>query len=447
MRRRFCSFCGVRQERTQALITGDRNTAICDACVGLAANLVEERLTPSGDMVLDNISQLATNNPRFPGVLGLVSDAVVAIRRGRIAWAGPAERMPQGLAALPRLDCGGRAVIPGLIDAHTHLLFGGDRSREFVLRAWGMPAADAAVQGGGDALTARTNRVMDVDDFTDLISARLDRMLDYGTTTAEAAAGYTAEYRDELDLLETAGMINQQHMIDLVATFDVSGLPEEPPDRAAGLEMLAEQVLPQAAELGYAVRVAFGRGAFTAEEAGLLLSSAGNGTRIRIHCGDPLTNQTYQMALETGAAVIDHCGVVNRERIKEMGERGASVVITPAASLANHDYTPPLRDLVDSGVTVAIGTDCRPDPVLVESMPLAVSLAVLEMGLTPDQAVWSATRGGAIALGLTDRGWIDQGAAADLVVLDAPSPAYLSYRPGADLIWRVIKNGAAAVSR
>ena len=444
----MCSFCGARQEDTQALIMGDRNTTICDACLRLATRLVKERPTPPGDMVLDNISQLATNNPRFPGVLGLVSDAVVAIRRGKIVWAGPSERLPQGLAGLPSLDCGGRAVIPGLIDAHTHLLFGGDRSHEFVLRAWGMPAAKAAVHGGGDIHTAQTTRAMRVDDFTDLIRARLDRMLDQGTTTAEAAAGYTAEYQDELDLLEAAGMINQRHMMDLVATFDVTGLPEAPPDRASGLEILTGQVLPQAAELRYAVRVAFGKGAFSTEEARLLLASArAAGARIRLHCGDLMNNHTSRLALDTGAAVIDHCGIVDRNRIKEMGSRGTAVVITPVTALANHDYRPPLRDLVDLGIPVAIGTDCRPVPVLAESMPLAVSLAVLEMGLTPDQAIWSATRGGAAALGLTDRGWIDQGAVADLVVLDAPSPAYLSYRPGADLIWKVIKNGAVVVSR
>ena len=130
-----------------------------------------------------------------------------------------------------------------------------------------------------------------------------------------------------------------------------------------------------------------------------------------------------------------------------MGNRGTAVVITPVTSLAGRGYIPPLRELVASGVPVALGTDCRPVPVLVESLPLAISLAVMEMGFTPDQALWSATRGGAIALGLQDRGWIAHGATADLLILDAPSPTYLSYRPGADLVWKVLKNGIVVVNR
>ncbi len=448
MRKRLCTFCGARQEDAQALIVGDRNTAICDTCIRIADGLVKERLIPTGDMVLDNIGQLATNNPRFPGVLGLVSNAVVAIRRGRIAWAGPSERLPQGLDPLPRLDCGGRAVIPGLIDAHTHLLFGGDGSSEFVLRSRGMPAAEASARGGGDNRTASTTSMMDIDDFADGISARLSRMLDHGTTTAEAAAGYTAEHVDELDLLEVAGMVNRRHEVDLVATFDVVGFPPAPADRTSGMEILAEKVLPEVAGLGYTIRIKFGKGPFTVEEAHLLLSTAARlGSRTRIHCEDPMTNEAYGLALDTTAAVIDHCGNVDRDRARQMGAQGTAVVITPATALANRNYPPPLRDLIDLGVPVAIGTDCRPVPVLVESMPLAVSLAVLEMGLTPDQAVWSATRGGAIALGLRNRGWIAQGAVADLVVLDAPSPAYMSYRPGTNLAWKVLKNGAVVVNR
>ena len=444
----ICTFCGTREDDAQALIVSSPTAAICDRCVELAAVMVKERLTPIGDMVLVNIGELATNNPRFPGILGLVTNAVVAIRKGTIIWAGPAERMPQGLDPLPRLDCGGRAVMPGLIDAHTHMLFGGDRREEFALRAAGVPEVEAGIRGGGPARTARTTRMMEADGFVNLITERLDRMLESGTTTAEAAAGYSTNHQDELGLLQLAETVNQIHPLDLVATFDVSRLPVIPPDREEDMRVLVDKILPEVTDLGYAVRIAYGGGSLAADETHLLLSTASTlGTRTRLHCEDTTSGEAYRLALATGAAVIDHCGNVDRERAREMGARGTVVVVTPVTHLAYRSYMPSLRELIRSGVPVALGTDCRPSPVLVESLPLAIALAVLEMGLTPDQAVWSATRGGAIALGLQDRGWIAHGATADLVVLDAPSSTYLTYRPGTDLVWKVIKNGAVVASR
>ena len=444
----ICSFCGTREEAAQALVAGAPGAAICDRCVELAAVMVKERLTPIGDMVLDNIGTLATNDRRFPGILGMVTDAVVAIRRGRVIWAGPAERIPQGLDPLPRLDCGGRSVIPGLIDAHTHMLFGGDRSEEFALRAAGVPQVEAAARAGGSGRTARTTRTMEDDDFVELVDERLDRMLEAGTTTAEAAAGYSTDHQDEIALLELAGMVNENHPLDLVGTFDVSRLPLLPPEREKDLHHLEHRVLPEVAELGYTVRVAYGTGSLALDESRLLLSTGSSlGARTRLHCEDTASGEPYRLAMETGVTVVDHCGNLDRHSAKQLADEGTSVVVTPITTLAERGFRPRLRDLMRSGVPVALGTDCSPAPVLAESLTLAVSLTVLEMGLTPDQAVWSATRGGAIALGLTDRGWIGYGATADLVVLDAPNPTYLSYRPGAELVWKVIKNGSVVVSR
>ena len=443
----ICSFCGTREDAAQALVAGAPGAAICDRCIEIASGMVKERLTPVGDMVLTNIGQLATNDPRFPGLLGLVTDAVVAIRKGRVIWAGPAERMPQGLKSLPKLDCGGRAVIPGMIDAHTHLLFVGDRSKEFAMRAAGVPEAEAISRGGGPARTARANRMTEPEDLVHAIGARLTRMLESGTTVAEAAAGYSINHRDELELLRVAENVNRSHQVDLVATFDVSKLPVIPPDRSDYLQTLVDEILPEVCSLGYTVRIAHGRRSLEGEETRLLLTSASSlGARIRLHCEDTSSGEAYRMALETKTAVIDHYGNVDRQKAREMGEMGMSVVVTPITHLAGRSYVPGLRDLVRAGVTVALGTDCQPFPVLVESMPLAVAVAVLEMGLTPDQAVWSATRGGAVALGLYGSGYVAHGAPADLVILDAPSPSYLSYRPGTNLIWKVLKNGELVVS-
>ena len=445
---RSCSFCGTREELVGTLIEGPAKTTICDSCVVLAGDLVKERLTPAGDMLLDNIGMLATNDPRFSGVLGVVTDAAVAIKRGRIAWSGPSERVPQGLDTLPRLDCEGRAVLPGLIDAHTHLLFAGDRSKEFALRMVGISEADAVVRGGGPEATARATQEMPVEDLAAVIEERLGRMLEFGTTTVEASAGYTTDHDDEIDLLEVAGLINRRQPVDVVRTFDIADLPALPSKRPETIEHLISHTLPAAAEHAEFIRIAAGKESLTDYEAHtLLVAAAALGMRTRVHNGRSAPGDVQQLALDAGAAVIDHCGDVDTARATAMGNAGMAVVITPTTVLANREQSPPLQELVSAGVPVAIGTDCGTAPLMVESLPLAISLAVLEMGLTPDQAVWSATRGGAIALNVSDKGWIGYGATADLLILDAPTPTHLAYRPGADLVWKVFKQGVPVVSR
>lgn len=444
---RVCSFCGLREDEVETLVEGARRTAICDACVELAAALVEERTTPAGgDLILDNIGMLATNDPRFAGVLGVITDAAVAIRKGRIAWAGPSERIPQGLDTLPRLDCDGRAVIPGLIDAHTHMLFAGERSNEFALRMVGIPEAEAAMRSGGQAATHTTTHGLDVDDFANVIVSRLDRMLGLGTTTVEASAGYSIDYEAELELLEVARLVGRRQPVDVIRTFDVVDLPSVPAERPETLHHLVGDVLPGMTAGADAVRVHAGKDSMSAYEAHDLLTAAERlGFRTRIHTGMAAPGELPQLALDAGAHVIDHCGFVDDDRATVMGTTGTAAVIAPTTWMANREELPNLQTLVAAGVPVALGTDCSPAPVMVENLPLAMSIAVIEMGLTPDQAVWSATRGSAIALDLRDKGWIGYGAMADLVVLDADSATHLTYRPGSDVIWKVFKQGVPVV--
>ncbi|MDE0375601.1 MAG: amidohydrolase family protein [bacterium] len=442
----ICSFCGTRAEDAGNLVMGEAGAAICDACVDLAVDLVREQATPIGNMVLDNIGTLATNDRRFPGLLGLVTDAAVAIRNGLVVWAGPSERTPQGLRSLPSLDCGGRAVLPGLVDAHTHLAFAGDRSEEFVLRSTGAPDA-RSVARSGSATTARLNHLADASRIADVIGRRLNRMLDFGVTTVEASAGYSNDYERELALIDTVVETGGRYMVDLVPTFDVSGLPVTASDRSRTLDEVAELHLPVAARLGAAVRLSLGSDALTTGEARRLIGVATSlGARTRIHHRGRAPD-VYRLALEASVPVVDHAGYPDRDQAEQMAERGVSVVITPTAMLGTRRSPTSLRKLMEKGVPLGLGTDCSPAPVMVESLPLAITLAVTEMGLTSDQAIWAATLGSARALGLGDRGWLGHGAVADLVVLDAPSPTHLPYRPGTNLVWKVLKAGEVVVSR
>lgn len=443
----ICSFCGTRAADARNLVMGDAGTAICDSCVDLAVGLVREQNTPIGDMVLDNIGALATNNSRFPGLLGLVTDAAVAIRSGRVVWAGPAERLPQGLRSLPRLDCEGRTVIPGLVDAHTHLAFAGDRSEEFVLRSTGMSEARAVARFGGAARTARSNHVIDAAGIAELINRRLDRMLDFGVTTVEVSAGYSHDHRRELALIQKVVEIGEDHAVDLAPTFDVTGLPVTASDRARALDEVAGQHIPRAVAAGAAVRVALGDGALRTEEARRLIAVTGDlGARSRIHYRGQ-ASRAHRLAIETGAPVVDHGGYPDRDQAEQMASDGVSVVIAPTAQLQSRRSPVSLRRLMELGVPVGLGTDCNPAPLMVESLPLAITLAVTDMGLTSDQAIWAATRGSAQALGRGDRGWLGRGAIADLVVLDADAPSHIPYRPGVNLVWKVLKAGEVVVSR
>ena len=306
----------------------------------------------------------------------------------------------------------------------------------------GMSEAEAAMRAGGSARTAAETHKLDVDQFASVLTDRLDRMLENGTTTVEAAAGYSIDFEAELDLLEVAAMVDRRQPVDLVRTFDVVDLPLVPSDRPETIQHLIHEVLPAMGDVVDAVRIWAGKDAMSVYEAhDLFLAANQLGYRTRMHTGASTPGELQQLAIDVSVATIDHCGSVDPARMMALAAAGTAAVITPTSWMANREELPNLQELIAGGVAVALGTDCSPAPVMVESLPLAISMAVLELGLTPDQAVWSATRGSAIALDLTDKGWIGYGALADVVILDGDSPAHLAYRPGSDVIWKVFKQG------
>ena len=393
-------------------------------------------------MLLTGISQLVTNASGERGDLGLIVDAAVAVEGGDVVWTGTRGAIPESYRKLEHFDCGGRALIPGFVDAHTHLVFAGDRSDEFARRLRGDSYEEILSSGGGIHSTVAATRAATYDELVASATERARRMLRLGTTTIEVKSGYGLDAATELRMLETARAVGAVTGVTVVPTF----LGAHVPDRATAgpeyVDRLLRDMLPFAAPHSTFCDVFVDRGAFTVDDARRILSAAAAiGLGLRLHAEQLTHTGAAQLAAELGAASADHLDHATAEDAAALASAGVVATLLPAASFSMRTPQAPGRMLWDAGVTVALATDCNPGTSNVESMPLVIALACLEMGLTPEEAVWASTMGGALSLRLTDRGRIAAGAVADLVLLDAPSYLHLPYRPGTDLVWRVMKAG------
>lgn len=406
------------------------------------------------DLILREIGELVTNDPARSeaGLLGFVENAAVAIRRGRVAWAGPLEDLPDEYFDLPDLDCAGRAVLPGFVDSHTHLVFAGERGEEFARRLGGESYESILAGGEGIQATVRATRqaVRDSAAAGLIQSARLraEQMLAHGTTTVEIKSGYGLNVATELRMLEAASAVGKLVPIDTVGT--VLGAHVVPPefanDREGYLRVVEEEMLPLLAPLARYCDVFCDAGAFTVAEARRILEAGKRyGLKPRIHAEQLAATGAALLAAEVGAVSADHLDHIDAEGAAALAAAGTVATLLPAASFSMRTPQPPARLLWDAGATVALATDCNPGTSFVESMQFVVAVAALEMGLSPAEAVWAATRGGALALEEPDKGWVGAGAVADLVILDAPSHVHIPYRPGSNLVWKVVKDGMIVV--
>ncbi len=401
------------------------------------------------DLLLTGIGELVTNDPGRDGLLGVVDDAAVAVKGGRVAWVGPEDSVPREFRQLPELDCAGRAVIPGFVDSHTHLVFGGNRADEFARRLRGESYEEIMAAGGGIQSTVEATRATDSSTLLDDAVQRARRMLGTGTTTVEVKSGYGLDRDTELRMLETAASITEYVPLDVVATFlGAHVVPAEyRDDRESYVGLIIDQMLADAGKLAVFCDVFCDEGAFTVDEARRILTAAADhGLQPRLHANQLGHSGGAALAAELGAVTADHLDHLTDADIAGLEAAGTVGVLFPTVSLSLNLEPPPARRLWDAGVTVAIATDCNPGTSYVENMQLVIALATLTSGLTPEEALWAATRGGARALQLEDKGWIGPGSAADLVMLEADSYLEIPYRPGTDLVRMVIKDGAAVVS-
>jgi len=390
------------------------------------------------DLFLTGIGHLTTN--RGPAI----EDAVVAVEDGIVVFAGPEGDAPPQTGQ--RIDCSGRAVMPGFVDAHTHLVFAGDRSDEFARRLAGESYKDIASSGGGILSTVAATRKATEDELFDLAASRVRRMIRSGTTTVEIKSGYGLDLGTESRMLRVAHRIGEELPVTVKTTFlGAHSVPEEyKNDRHGYVEKLIEEMIPGVAGLADYCDVFVEEGVFTVDEARRIFTAAAeHGMEARVHAEQLGHTGGAALAVEIGAISADHLDNATEEDAAALATAGVSAVLVPGASYTLRSRQAPGPTLVEAGCNVALATDCNPGTSFFESMGPIISLGVVQMGLTVDQAITAATLGGAVSLGIEDRGWVAPGARADLVVLDAATPAHIPYRPGANLVARTFKDGVA----
>lgn len=373
------------------------------------------------------IGELVTNDPRHDGTpLGLIHDAAVIIDQGNVAWVGKRLAAP---AADDRRDLGGRAVIPGFVDAHAHLVFAGDRSAEFTARMGGEPYA-----AGGIRSTVAATRAASDEQLEANLARLLQEMRRQGTTTVEVKSGYGLTVRDEARSLAIAQRFTPETTY-LGAHVVPEGVSVE--DYVA---TVTGPMLDAAAPYARWIDVFCERGAFDADQArAILRAGIDRGLLPRVHANQLGPGAGIEVACEVGAASADHCTYATDDDLRNLADAEVVATLLPGVEFSTRSPYPDARRFLEAGVTVALATDCNPGSCFTSSMPFCIAVAVRDMHLTPAQALWSATAGGARALLREDIGVLAPGRAADLVVLDAPSYAHLAYRPGVPLVVDVHK--------
>jgi imidazolonepropionase len=377
--------------------------------------------------LVTGIGELVTNDPSLgPGSLGLLTDAAVVVDDGAIAWVGPAAAAP---AADEQVDVGGRAVIPGFVDSHAHLVFAGDRAAEFEARMSGTP-----YDGGGIGTTVAATRAASDDTLRTRLRDLVAEMRVQGTTTVEIKSGYGLTVEDEARALRLAAEVTPEttflgaHVVPAAYAGRVGDYVElvtgpmlaACAPHARWIDVFCEPASPHAFD---------GDAARTVLEAG-----RGAGLGLRVHANQLSPGPGVQLAVELGAASADHCTHLSDGDVDALAAGGTVATLLPGVEFSIRSPYPDARRLLAAGVTVALATDCNPGSCFTSSMAFCVALAVRELQMTPGEAVWAATAGGAAALRRTDVGYLRPGARADLAVLDAPSYRHLAYRPGVPLV-------------
>jgi imidazolonepropionase len=375
-------------------------------------------------IAVTGIGELVTCDGTGPDLLGIRSNAALVVEHDMIVWIGSATEAP---AADARIDIAGRAIVPGFVDSHSHLIFAGDRATEFAARMTGQP-----YDGGGIAITVAATRAATDDELTRLLAGRIDELRALGTTTIEIKSGYGLTVADELRTLQIAARFTTETTF-LGAHVVPAGYSN---DRAGYVDLVTGPMLRAAARYARWIDVfcePHVPHAFDADEARTVLTAGAEaGLGLRMHGNQLGPGPGVRLAVELGAASVDHCTYLDDGDVDALAAAAEDTVATllPGVEFCTRSPYPDAARLLAAGASIALATDCNPGTCYSSSMPWVISLAVRELGLTPAQALLAATAGSAKSLRRNDIGRLVLGNRADLAVLEAPSYLHLAYRPG-----------------
>ena len=383
--------------------------------------------------LVTGIGELVTFDPAHPGPLGIVNDAAVLSVDGRVVWTGAAFASPRSDAD-EVIEVAGAAVIPGFVDSHTHLVFGGDRAGEFEARMAGRPYT-----AGGIRSTVAATRTATDQELRRRLARLVAELHAQGTTTFEVKSGYGLSVGDEERLLRLA-----REVTDETTFLGAHVVPAEySEDPEAYVELVAGAMLDACAPRARWIDAFCESGAFTVEQSRRILTAgAARGLGVRLHAAQLGPGDGVALAVELDAASVDHCTYLSDDDVDLLAASQTVATLLPGVEFSTRHPYPSGRRLLDAGAAIALASDCNPGSSFTSSMPFCIALAVRDMGLTPGEALRAATLGGAAALRRDDVGHLRPGARADLAVLAAPSHIHLAYRPGVPLVARTLRASA-----
>jgi imidazolonepropionase len=389
------------------------------------------------------------------GTLGMIENGAVVVRDEKIVAVGTTAELKASYPGEPTLDAGGCVLMPGFVDPHTHVIWGGDRANEFEMKMAGKPYLEILSEGGGIISTVKQTRTASIESLMAQTRPRLLRMFRHGTTTVEAKTGYGLQTATELRLLKALLALDDEHVLDIVITFLGAHAiaPEYNDDPQAYSDLVCETMLPIVKEwwgthaprlhLPF-VDVFCEDKAFNLKQSRQILTKAKSlGFPLKIHADEFGNIGGASLAVELGAASADHLVKTSDLDIAALGKSDTVAVSLPCTpfGLAEKEYTP-ARKLIEAGAILALATDCNPGTSWNESMQFAIALSCRYMGLTPAQAIAASTINSAHAIRRADTiGSIEVGKQADMLILSVPDYRHLGYRYGTNLVKQIIKRG------
>ena len=420
----------------------------------------------NGNLIIKNASEVVTcsgfsaKQGKEMSELGIIADGAVVIEQGKIARVGGTtdvmaeiETSGKELSGFDVLDASGKAVLPGFVDSHTHLVFGGYRAEEYARRLKGDSYMDILQAGGGILSTVAATRSASREELTEAGLKRLDSMLAFGVTTVEGKSGYGLDLETEIKQLEVMADLNRRHPLEVVPTFMGAHavLPEHKGREEAYIDFLLKEVVPEVVSrrLAEFCDVFCEQNVFSVAQSRRLLTHAAQaGLKSKLHADEIVCLGGAELAAEIGAASADHLLNASDEGLRAMAAAGVVATLLPATAFSLREPYARGRFMIDAGCAVALATDFNPGSCFSESIPLTAALAALYMNLSPEEIVTALTLNGAAALGRAQvAGSLDPGKQGDVIILENPSYRFIPYHIGVSTVEKVIKGGSVVFDK